>query len=413
MGGDRNYKKNIILLIMGRVTSKFGVAFYLIVLPLFILKSSGSLAWSGVFFTLSTVPAIIVTPLLGLFVDRFNRKNIIILCDLFTGFLYFVLFVTYNFNDVYLGVLLTVTIIINIVSNIFEIASKVFFSEIVSLETIERYNGIKSFGDNAASLIAPVLGTLTFGLWGFKIILLIMVILYVTSAILEYFIQYTSCKSDVSVKSNWIKELTEGIQFVRDHKDILYLFILVMSLNFFVGGSEEIMNPGILIQKYKISDVLFGFTSTTAILGTIIAGFIIFKNRKIKLQNYMYHFILINSGLMIITGGLSIILYPLKTLYFFLFLIIQLLIGFFTTCVNVPLNSYFQIHTPLQFQGRFFALLTFSSSLFVPLGILYSGFISSIIGPDVTYIVNNMFIVLIIIIILKRGKSRLIDNTFN
>ncbi len=49
MGGDRNYKKNIILLIMGRVTSKFGVAFYLIVLPLFILKSSGSLAWSGVF----------------------------------------------------------------------------------------------------------------------------------------------------------------------------------------------------------------------------------------------------------------------------------------------------------------------------------------------------------------------------
>lgn len=388
---------------MGRITSKFGAAFYLIVLPLFILKSSGSLAWSGIFFTLSTIPAIIVTPFLGLIVDRINRKNLIVLCDFAAAILYAVLLVTYNLKDIYLEILLIVTIAINIFYNIFEIASKVFFTEIVSLETIESYNGIKSFGDNSASLIAPILGTLIFGLWGFKIILLIMVIIYSMSAVLECFIQYNSCRLKASPESNWFKELTEGIRFVQNNKSILNLFILVMALNFFVGGSEEIMNPGILIQKYKISDVLFGFTSTTAITGTIIAGLLIFKNQKIKLLDYMYNFILINSGLMIITGGFSIVLYPMKILYFILFLTIQFFIGFFTTCVNVPLNSYLQIHTPLQFQGRFFALLAFSSSLFVPLGILYSGFISSIIGPDVTYIVNNMFIILIILII-KRDK---------
>ncbi|WP_313342014.1 MFS transporter [Sedimentibacter sp.] len=406
MEENRSYRKNIILLITGRITSKFGVAFYLIVLPLFILKSSGNLAWSGIFFTLSTIPAIIVTPFLGIVVDRFNRKNIIVLCDLIAAILYYILFVTYDLKDIYLGILLTVTIVINIISNIFEIASKVIFTEIVSVKTIEKYNGIKSFGDNAASLVAPVLGTLTFGFYGFKIILVIMIFMYLMSAVQEYFIQYSPRRLNFPSKFQWFKELTEGIHFVKDNKDILILFALVMALNFFVSGSEEIMNPGILIQKYHISEVLFGFTSTSAIIGTFIAGIFIFKNQKVKLQEYMYYFIAINSGLMIAIGGLSIMLYPMKVLYFCLFLSIQFLIGFFTTCVNVPLNSYLQIHTPLQYQGRFFALLTFSSNLLIPLGILYSGFLSSLIGPDVTYIVSNVFIIFFILIILKKRRKK-------
>lgn len=43
------------------------------------------------------------------------------------------------------------------------------------------------------------------------------------------------------------------------------------------------MNPGILIQKYHISEALFGFTSTSAIIGTFIAGIFIFKNKKNKI----------------------------------------------------------------------------------------------------------------------------------
>ncbi|RKD31818.1 MFS transporter [Lacrimispora algidixylanolytica] len=405
---DINFKKNIVLLIMGRLTSKFGVAFYLIVLPLFILKSSGSLAWSGIFFTLSSLPAIIVTPFLGIIVDRINKKNIIVICDLLAVILYIILLIAYNYKDFFLWILLFVTILLNVINNIFEIASKVLFTEIVPIDSIERYNGVKSFGDNAASIIAPVIGALLYGLWGFKIILLIMVFLYFISAVLEYLIKYNSIELDMSAKLNWFNDFIQGIHFVWNNKDILKFFILVMALNFFVGGSEEIMNPGILIQKYEISDLLFGFTSTTAIIGTIIAGIFIFKNQKIKLQKYMYYFIVINSILMIMTGSLSILLYPMKTVYFCLFLTIQLLIGFFTTCVNVPLNSYFQIYTPLKFQGRFFALLAFSASLFVPLGILYSGFISSIIGPDVTYIVNNMFIIFIIFLIIRKGNNKFI-----
>lgn len=397
MREEKDYKKNIILLIAGRITSKFGVAFYLVVLPLYILKSSGNLAWSGLFFTLSTIPAIVVTPFLGLVVERLNRKNIIVVCDLLTSFLYFILLLTIGLKDIYPIILLIVTIVINIISNIFEISSKVLFTELVSAETLENYNGIKSFGDNGAALIAPVLGTIIFGLWGFKLVLVIMVCLYFLSAIQEYFIQYTFCRMRHLEKSHWFHDLKGGLHFVWHNKDILNLFIMAMSLNFFIGGSDEIMNPGIIVQKYQISETLYGFTSTSLIIGTFVAGLFIFKNKKIKLQNYMHHLIFINSILMIGIGVFSFLFYPMKQLYFCTFLILQFFIGFIITCVNVPLNSYFQIHTPLEYQGRFFALLSFSSNLLIPLGILYSGYLSSAAGPDVTYIVNNVFVILIIL----------------
>lgn len=406
MTEEKAYKRNIILLIAGRITSKFGVAFYMVVLPLFILKSSGDLAWSGLFFTLSTIPAIAATPFLGLIVDRLNRKNIIVACDLLTSFLYFVLLLTYDLTTIYSGILLIVTIAINIISNIFEISSKVLFTELVSTETLERYNGIKSFGDNAASLIAPVLGTIFFGLWGFKLVLFIMVCLYFLSAIQEYFIQYSFCREKRFEKSHWFYDLKDGLHFVCHKKDILNLFILVMSLNFFVGGSDEIMNPGIIIQKYHISETLYGFTSTFLIIGTFLAGLFIFKNKKIKLKDYMHQLVFINSILMIGIGVFSFLFYPMKQLYFCTFLILQFFIGFIITCVNVPLHSYLQIHTPLEYQGRFFALLSFSSNLLVPLGILYSGFLSSAVGPDVTYIVNNVFVILIILFLFFKNAQK-------
>jgi hypothetical protein len=149
------------------------------------------------------------------------------------------------------------------------------------------------------------MGTIIFGLWGFKLVLVIMVCLYFLSAIQEYFIQYTFCSIKHLEKSHWFHDLKDGLHFVWVNKDILNLFILAMTLNFFVGGSEEIMNPGIIIQKYQISETLYGFTSTFLIIGTFIAGLFIFKNKKIKLQNYMHHLIIINSILMIGIGVFS------------------------------------------------------------------------------------------------------------
>ncbi|MDE7415850.1 MAG: MFS transporter [Lachnospiraceae bacterium] len=391
-------QKNIALLLLGRTVSKFGAAFYLIALPLYILQLTGSLAQTGVFFSLSSIPALTVTPFMGVFVEKVNRKHLIVVCDFLTAILYALLLFPLDTKP-FMAVLFGVTVFINVLSHMFEIGSKVMFTELTTPETIEKYNGIKSFADNAAAVIAPAMGTVAFGLLGFRFVVLVVTACYALSAVQECFILYRKVESTPNQeRKNWLLEFGDGLRYVAKQKDVLALFIMVMALNFFVANGEEIINPGIIVRKYSISESLFGMTSSAAVVGTLAAGFFIFKNKKIDLQKNMKNLLLLNSILMVMIGIGSLCMTAVPMAYFSLFLVFELLLGFVTSCVNVPLLSSLQTHVPINYQGRFFSLLSFSSGLLIPMGITYTGFLASLVGADVAYIVNNVCVIFIVLL---------------
>ena len=100
------------------------------------------------------------------------------------------------------------------------------------------------------------------------------------------------------------------------------------------------------------------------------------------------------------TTGLA---YPLlrsvPKLYFVLFFTFQLLIGWLTACINVPLISYFQTRVPLEQQGRFFALLAFFSGILIPLGISYPGVLADWLGPGAAYACNNLCVIVLVLLV--------------
>ena len=391
-------KKNIVLLLLGRTVSQFGSAFYLIALPLYILQLTGSLAQSGLFFSLSSLPALLVTPFLGVLVEKVNRKYWIVGCDLLTAALYALLLLPLG-AEAFMAVLFVVTVLNNAISRAFEIGSKLMFTELTTPETIEKYNGAKSFADNAAAVIAPSLGTIAFGLWGFRFVVIVVTAAYALSALQECFIIYRKTNIPAAEqRKNIFSQIWDGLRFVIRQKDVRFLFLLAMALNFFVANAEEIINPGIIVQKYRISESIFGMTTSAAVIGTLAAGIFIFRNKRLDLRRNMKNLFLLNSGVMVFIGAASLCMTGFPRAYFILFLFLEFLLGFITSCVNVPLISYFQTKVPIEYQGRFFALLSFASGLLVPLGISYAGLLASLVGADVAYIINNLLVILIVLL---------------
>ena len=398
MGERQGAKKNVFLLLAGRTVSKFGAAFYLIALPLYILQLTGSLAQTGLFFSLSSLPALLVTPFLGVFVEKVSRKYLLVACDLLTAALYALLLLPLG-AEAFMVVLFGVTVLINVLANAFEIGSKLMFSELTTPETIERYNGIKSFADSAAAVIAPALGTVAFGLCGFQFVVLVVAAGYALSALQECFILYRwQRKVGVQEQEGWLAQFVGGIRYVAREKDVLALMALAMALNFFAANAEEIINPGILIQKYGIPEKLFGMTSSAVVIGTLAAGLFIFWNKRVDLRKHLKTLLLLNSGVMILIGVCSLCMTDFPMTYFGLFLFFQFLLGIITSFVNVPMISSFQTRIPIDYQGRFFSLLAFASGLLIPLGISYAGFLASLVGADAAYIINNAFIIVIVLL---------------
>lgn len=397
-------EKNIKLLLLGRGISEFGYSMYLISFPLFILTKTNSLKEMGIFFSFSTLPAIILAPFLGSYIENLNKKKIIISCDIINSILFLLLYLNFN-SDYFLYILFGITIFNQIFSKIFSISSKVLFTEILTEDKLEKYNGLQSLIENSTLILAPIFGTYLYGIIGFKFIILILTIAYILSAIQEFFISYIS-KGNKKKDIQYTTLLVEGFKYIKNNEIILYLFLLVMSLNFFIANNDEIINPGILIKKFHISMKNYGFSGTFLGIGSILASSYIFINNKFSLLKNLKFLFILNSSLMIIIGVLSLII-PLeyKNLYFLIFLILQFLIGIITTFINVPLISFFQKNVNIEYQSRFFSILSFFSGLLVPAGILYTGFLSNTIGADKAYILNNFIIILIVIFVMKKKEK--------
>lgn len=394
-------ESNIKLLLLGRAVSLFGSTIYLIVLPLYILNTTKNLKTTGIFFAAVNFPTIIISIFIGTIIEKFNKKNVILICDFLTSMLYFVLFLYLkNFNS--LSFLFLISFFINIISKFFEIASKVLFSEINSPETLEKYNGLQSFMENTIIIVGPVIGTYLFVTFDFNLILIIVSLGYFLSFLQELFIKYEK-NLDLSIeKTNFLEDFKEGISYIRSNKIILNFFILVMFLNFFIANNDEIINPGILIRKYEISEKLFGFSATSYGAGSVFAGIFIYYNNKFKFLKKLKLLFILNSFLMCLLGLLSIILFKYNHyIYFTIFIFFQFLIGMITTFVNVPLISSFQKNVDIKYQSRFFSILSFFSGGLIPLGILYAGYLSSYIGADITYIINNLAIIIIVCLLFK------------
>ena len=394
-------ESNIKLLLLGRAVSLFGSTIYLIVLPLYILNTTKNLKTTGIFFAAVNFPTIIVSIFIGTIIEKFNKKNIILICDFLTSMLYFILFLYLkNFNS--LSFLFLISLLINIVSKFFEIASKVLFSEINSPETLEKYNGLQSFMENTIIIVGPVIGTYLFVTFDFNLILIIVSLGYFLSFLQELFIKYEKNLNLSIEKTNFLEDFKEGISYIGSNKIILNFFILVMFLNFFIANNDEIINPGILIRKYEISEKLFGFSATSYGAGSVFAGIFIYYNNKFKFLKKLKLLFILNSFLMCLLGLLSIILFKYNHyIYFTIFIFFQFLIGMITTFVNVPLISSFQKNVEIEYQSRFFSILSFFSGGLIPLGILYAGYLSSYIGADITYIINNLAIIAIVCLVFK------------
>ena len=394
-------ESNIKLLLLGRAVSLFGNTIYLIVLPLYILNITQNLKITGLFFAMVNLPTVVISIFIGTIIEKFNKKNVILTCDFLTSILYFILFLYFR-NSNSLILLFFISLFINIISTFFIIASKVIFSELNTPETLEKYNGLQSFLENITIIIGPVIGTYLFSTFDFDFILLIVSLAYFFSFLQELLIKYEKDSNLVKEDSNFIKDFKEGIIYIKNNKIVFNFFILVMFLNFFIANNDEIINPGILIKKYEISEKLFGFSATSYGAGSVFAGIFIYYNKKFRFLKKLKLLFILNSFLMCLLGLLSIILFKYNHyIYFTIFIFFQFLIGMITTFVNVPLISSFQKNVDIKYQSRFFSILSFFSGGLIPLGILYAGYLSSYIGADITYIINNLAIIIIVCLVFK------------
>lgn len=391
---------NSVYLIVSRFMNLFGSGIYNICIPLYLLSNTNSIVETSIFFSIIQVPAIVLLPILGVWIEKRNLKYCLIVSNVFSFILFICLGLFLSECGFHYYILLFLSILEKLCTSFYDLASQSIFPRLVSQNKIERVNGIKSVFDNLAYLISPALGAIIYGIWGIYAAILINVLSYLFSALMTTFLAYQYFAEDL-IKESFKERFMGGIHVISVNKDVRLLFVLVMVLNFLVSPTEEVFSPGIMKTVYHFSDKLYGWVSSSVSTGIVVASIMIgvMRKRKNTVKTYFY----IQSIIMVSVGCLSALLLDRNTMLFYIiYIFLSFLSGFYSTFVNVPLISQFQIIIEPTYQARFFSLLKFSSYLMIPLGTVFAGQMSAYFRSDIAYMINGLIMMIFIFLIFRK-----------
>ena len=108
--------RNFFMLLAGQLVSQIGDKFHMIALSFWVLKTTGSAAKMGAVLAASLVPSLVIGFFSGAFIDRYNRKNIIIGTDLLRGLILAVFAILFYFELVNFYVILIMQMLLSVIT---------------------------------------------------------------------------------------------------------------------------------------------------------------------------------------------------------------------------------------------------------------------------------------------------------
>ena len=177
--------KNFFLLWFGKIISQLGDKFYAIALAWWILQKTNSPQIMGFFLLVSVLPGLILGFFAGAFVDRWNRKNVIVITDIIRGLLIILIVYLSIFNLIQVWHVFIIGAGISFVTAFFDPAIQAIIPQIVDKERLTEANSMSQMVSGICTVLGPIFGSVAVGWFGLTYVFLFNGISYFVSAILE------------------------------------------------------------------------------------------------------------------------------------------------------------------------------------------------------------------------------------
>lgn len=148
----------------GALVSQAGDYVLLVALPFWIFRLTGSAAATGVMFAAMVLPQLLLSPVAGVFVDRWDRKTTMIASDLLRAGIVAALFTVRSADQVW--VVYVLALAESCASRFFLPARSAVLPLIVPAERLAEANAALGVAEAVARLGGPALGGVLVAVWG-------------------------------------------------------------------------------------------------------------------------------------------------------------------------------------------------------------------------------------------------------
>lgn len=345
---------------------------------------------SGVMLTISTLcgflPQIGISFFAGVWIDRYDRKKIIMLSDTCIAAATLLLAIAF-FSGFKSNLLLFMVLIIRSAgTGIQTPAVNAILPQIVPKEELMRINGINASLSSLILLLSPAISGAILSLAPLEMTLLIDVSTAIIGVGITSTISIAPYVRTENIQNTYFEEMKKGLFYLKEKPMVKHLIVYQILILFLISPSA-FLTPLLVSRTYGSALGYLTASEMSYSLGMILGGLLIASWKGF--DNKLMTTIAAGAfyGIMMIGIGISPI--------FLIYLVCNLLIGITSPCYNAPLTVLIQEKVEPEMHGRVFSFMQIASSCALPLGMLLFGPLADRFEPQQLLIVSGIMVVFV------------------
>lgn len=394
-------RKQLIKLIMTTITGNFGSSILSFIIGLLILKKTESALNFGISQIIGPLVALVLLPFVGGVVDKYNKKIVIVIAQIFSIVSLILYALSLNSNaetnliNTYM-LLICLKVADQFLNNAFASSVK----KVVCEEYIQKVKSFQQIASSGVYIISPILAVFLLSkLELIHFVLLEAVIEFITILIV-LFINFNLIKTERienNEEKNVLKLFVEGIRYMKDKEVLVFIISFAMFINFFFA-SVSVGLPYVLINEIKISDYLYGFINAAFPVAIIVSSIILSMMKDILYPlEFSFKWIRGTAGILIFLG-VALLFKHSNISYFIIFMIFAFGVNFVGNFANTPMFVWFTKAIPHEYQGRVFSIIETGCQLLNPLGILFYSILFDNFKSSYIFIFSGLVLLVLVFV---------------
>lgn len=382
--GNLFRNRHFVALWVGQTISFVGDYFYWLAIPIMVERLTGSALMVGLSIIFEALPSLLLGPVAGVFVDRWDRKRTMVVADVLRALLVLLCLLVRTAEQVW--IFYVVAFLLSCVSRFFYPARTAALPLIVpDPDDLLAANGLMQAVETVGMVVGPALAGFSIGLWGEQVAFVSDSVSFLVSAVAILLI--TVPRTTVGQQAEggrfaalWA-ELRDGVRYLFSNRTMVGVLVCLAVVQLGVGAITVIWVP-YLQRTFGVGAEGLGLVDAAQGVGMIIGGAalgaLVARLNKIALTGWGIAFI----GLLLALMGLA----PT----FALVVVISFVIGLALVPVLSVLTTMMQLAVPDLKRGRVNSVLNALVTVATLLSMSAASGFGEAIGLRTVYVVCGL-----------------------
>lgn len=382
LGWDLMKNRDFTLLWASQAVSQIGDGLIKVALLWFVYKLTGSALKMTVIGLLQTLPPLLLSPIIGVYLDRFSKKPVMITVEIVRAALLVLIPVLHAMNALSLSSLYALVFLTAVVFTAFGPALSASVPLIVNRSQLTAANALIQTTATMGIILGPVISGPGIALIGAENMLYVGAPAFLLAAALLTPIQTVESKK--AARPGGLRSLRddmlEGLRYVWIKYGTIRLVIIATALHSVVASAFVFLLPVLADRSLNAGPTALGWLWSAYGGGMLLAAGALTFARQTRLEGRIWVVSVALACGALASGGLAML--PLLGIALSLNVVIGISLGMFTPVIWSLLQEW----VPENFRGRVFAIVNtvaMSSSL---VGMMSFGWSTERFGPQVSLV---------------------------